>query len=163
MSNSTAASIPSPSRPDVVGHRSIDPRGHRFGAGVSVAILTFAFLANVPILVALVGIALGVSALFGTQYSILGRPWPTVRRVLRLGPPAELESEYPPRFAQALGTIGLAIATLAFVLGAPPIGWLLAGAVAGLQLLLAATGYCLGCKLYFLRWYAPAVFQRFAR
>ena len=43
------------------------------------------------------------------------------------------------------------------------IGWLLAGAVAGLQLLLAATGYCLGCKLYFLRWYAPAVFQRFAR
>ena len=163
MSNSTAASIPSPSRPDAVGHRSIDPRGHRFGAGVSVVILSFAFLANVPILVALVGIALGVSALFGTQYSILGRPWPTVRRVLRLGPPAELESEYPPRFAQALGTIGLAIATLAFVLGAPTLGWLLAGAVAGLQLLLAATGYCLGCKLYFLRWYAPAVFQRLAR
>ena len=89
--------------------RLIDPRGHRFGAGVSVVVLTLAFLANLPILVALVGLALGVSALFGTQYSILGKPWPTVRRVLRLGPPAELESEYPPRFAQALGTIGLGL------------------------------------------------------
>jgi hypothetical protein len=141
----------------------IDPRGHRFGAGVSVVILTVAFLANLPILVALVGIALGVSALFGTQYSALGKPWPTVRRILRLGPPAELESEYPPRFAQALGTIGLGLATLAFLIGAPTIGWLLAGAVGALQLLLAATGYCLGCKLYFLRWYAPAVFERLAR
>jgi len=39
--------------------------------------------------------------------------------------------------------------------------WLLAGAVAVLQALLAATGYCLGCRLYFLRWYAPALFDRF--
>ena len=163
MSNSTTASIPSTPRPDAAGHRYIDPRGHRFGAGISVVILGLAFFANVPILVALVGVALGVSALFGTQYSLLGKPWPTVRRVLRLGPPAELESEYPPRFAQALGTIGLGLATLAFVVGAPPLGWLVAGAVAALQLLLAATGYCLGCKLYFLRWYAPAVFERLAR
>jgi hypothetical protein len=149
--------------PDASGHRMIDPRGHRFGAGVSVVILSVAFLANLPVLVALVGLALGVSALFGTQYSLLGKPWPTVRRVLGLGPPAELESEYPPRFAQALGTIGLGLATFAFLIGAPTIGWLLAGAVGALQLLLAATGYCLGCKLYFLRWYAPAVFERLAR
>jgi uncharacterized protein DUF4395 len=39
-------------------------------------------------------------------------------------------------------------------------GWLLAGAVAALQLLLAATGYCLGCRLYGLRWYAPSIFDR---
>jgi hypothetical protein len=141
----------------------IDPRGHRFGAGVSVVILAIAFIANLPILVTFVGLALAASAVFGTQYSLLGRPWPTVRRVLRLGPPAELESEYPPRFAQALGTIGLGLATLAFIVGASTIGWLLAGAVASLQLLLAATGYCLGCKLYFLRWYAPSVFERLAR
>ena len=37
-------------------------------------------------------------------------------------------------------------------------GWLLVGAVAGLQTLLATTGYCLGCKLYFLRWWVPSVF-----
>jgi hypothetical protein len=30
----------------------------------------------------------------------------------------------------------------------------------GLQLVLAATGYCLGCRLYGLRWYAPRLFDR---
>jgi Domain of unknown function (DUF4395) len=163
MPEAAPSSIPVTARPNGGDQRYIDPRGHRFGAGVSVVILTIAFVANLPILVALVGLALGVSAIFGTQYSVLGKPWPTVRRILKLGPPAELESEYPPRFAQALGTVGLAIATLAFVVGVPTIGWLIAGAVGALQLLLAATGYCLGCKLYFLRWYAPAVFQRLAR
>jgi hypothetical protein len=163
MSEAAPSTIGVTARPGGAGQRYIDPRGHRFGAGVSVVILAVAFIANLPILVALVGLALGVSAFFGTQYSALGRPWPTVRRVLSIGPPGELESEYPPRFAQALGTLGLAIATIAFVVGVPTIGWLIAGAVGALQLLLAATGYCLGCKLYFLRWYAPSVFQRLAR
>jgi len=40
------------------------------------------------------------------------------------------------------------------------VGWILVGAVAGLQTLLAVTGYCLGCKLYFLRWWIPSVFAR---
>jgi hypothetical protein len=162
MSAQTSAPLASATTTEV-GQRLIDPRGQRFGAGVSVVILVVAFLANLPILVALVALVLAVSALFGTQYSLIGRPWPTVRRLLKLGPPAELESDYPPRFAQALGTVGLGLATLAFLLGASTIGWLLAGAVAALQLLLAATGYCVGCKLYFLRWYAPDVFLRVAR
>ena len=151
-------------------HRLIDPRGHRFGAGLSVVILVLGFIANVLLVVPLIGIALGVSAYFGTRYSALGRPWPLVRRALGLGPPAELESEVPPRFAQALGTLGLGLATVALaggsLTGAPlatATGWALAGAVAALQLLLAATGYCLGCQLYRLRWYAPRLFDRIVR
>lgn len=149
--------------------RLIDPRGQRFGAGVSVVVLALGFLANVPVVVPAIGLALGVSAYFGTRYSILGRPWPFVRRTLRLGPPRELESEVPPRFAQALGTLGLALATVALIAGAlggpalgaaTTVGWLLAGAVGSLQLLLAATGFCLGCRLYGLRWYAPRLFDR---
>ena len=27
-------------------------------------------------------------------------------------------------------------------------------------MLLAATGYCLGCKMYFLRWWVPSQFAR---
>ena len=147
--------------------RLIDPRGHRFGAALSSVILALGFAGNAPIVIPAVGLALGVSAYFGTRYSILGRPWPFVRRVLRLGPPAELESEVPPRFAQALGTLGLALATLALAAGAAGAGsiatgtgWLLGGAVGGLQLVLAVTGYCLGCQLYRLRWYAPRLFDR---
>jgi hypothetical protein len=141
----------------------IDPRGHRFGAGLSVVILVAAFLINAPVVVALVGLALGVSAWFGTRYSVLGRPWPLVRRLLRLGPPRELESEFPPRFAQALGSTALAAATLAFLVGIAPLGWLITAGVAALQSVLAVTGYCLGCRLYFLRWRAPGLFERLAR
>jgi hypothetical protein len=150
--------------------RLIDPRGHRFGAGLSVAFLVLGFIANVPLVVPAIGIALGVSAYFGTRYSALGRPWPLVRRALGLGAPVELESEVPPRFAQALGTLGLGLATVALAAGwltgaslATAAGWALAGAVAALQLVLAATGYCLGCQLYRLRWYAPRLFDRIVR
>ncbi len=146
--------------PPPAQRRLIDPRGHRFGAGLSVAILAVGFAAAAPIVIPLIALALGASAFFGTRWSALGRPWPFVRRALRLGPPAELESEVAPRFAQMLGTIGLALASVLLVAGLPAAAWLLAGGVAALQLVLAATGYCLGCRLYALRWYAPALFDR---
>ncbi len=143
--------------------RLIDPRGHRFGAGLSVVILIVAFVLGVPWVVTLIALTLGISAAYGTRYSALGRPWPHVRRLLRIGPAAEMEHEYPPRFAQALGAVGLAVAVLLFLIGVPVAGWTVTAVVGGLQLLLAATGYCLGCRLYFLRWWLPSLFQRLAR
>lgn len=56
--------------------------------------------------------------------------------------------------------MALILSLLAFAVGATAIGWLFALAVAGLQTLLGATGYCLGCKLYFLRWRVPAAMTR---
>jgi len=143
--------------------RMIDPRGHRFGAALSVVILLIALVLNLPFLVVAIGLALFVSAWFGTRYSALGRPWPYVRKALRIGPPAELESELPPRFAQALGATGLGLAVIFFLVGLPIVAWALTLAVAALQFVLAATGYCLGCRLYFLRWRLPGLFERLAR
>lgn len=142
--------------------RRIDPRGHRFGGGLSAAILALAFALGTPALVLAIAVALWVSAAFGTRYSILGRPWPLIRRALRIGPPAELEGEFPPRFAQAFGAVVLTVALVLFAAGATTGAWLLTGAVAALQTVLAVTGYCLGCRLYFLRWYGPALFDRLA-
>ncbi len=139
--------------------RQIDPRGQRFGAGVSAAIFAIAFAMSVPWLAVLVGLDLAVSAAFGTRWFVPGRAWPVIRRMLRIGP-AEPEHEYPPRFAQALGATLLGLAALAFVAGAAVLGWLLVGAVAALQALLAATGICIGCRLYFLRWWVPSLFAR---
>jgi uncharacterized protein DUF4395 len=141
--------------------REIDPRGQRFGAGASVVVLALAFVANAPFVVAFVGLALGVSSAFGTRFFVLGRPWPLVRSALRLRP-TQPEHEYPPRFAQALGTTFLALALVLFAAVGSPLGWLPVAAVAGLQALLAATGYCVGCRLYFLRWWVPSRFARFA-
>jgi hypothetical protein len=146
--------------------RHIDPRGQRFGAGGSALALVAATVLGLTaapaawLVVPLVGTALGVSAALGTRYFVFGRPWPAVRSLLRLGPPAELEHEIPPRFAQALGATVLGVAALLFLVGATPVGWVFTLAVAGLQTLLAVTGYCLGCKLYGLTWYVPSLFDR---
>ena len=143
--------------------RMLDPRGVRFGAGLSVVVLASAYALNAPIIVAAIWLGLGASAMFGTRFWPLSRPWPLVRSTLRLGPPAELEAEYPPRFAQALGSSVLTLGLILFVAGATPFAWLLVAAVGALQALLAVTGYCLGCRLYFLRWWVPALFDRITR
>jgi Domain of unknown function (DUF4395) len=146
-----AATLPAP--------RMIDPRGHRFGAGLSAVLLLGSFALNAPLGVAIALLSIGTSAAFGLRWSIYGAIWRRLARVLRLGR-TELEHEYPPRFAQTLGSVALILSLVAFALGAPVLGWIFAFAVAGLQTLLAVTGYCLGCRLYFLRWWVPAAVTR---
>ena len=142
--------------------RTIDPRGQRFGAGVSVVILAVAFVTGQPWIASLVGLNLLVASAFGSRLFLPGRPWPVLRKALRLGP-TEPEHEYPPRFAQALGGIFIAAGTVLWLVGLPILGWVFVVVVTGLQTLLATTGYCLGCKLYFLRWYVPSLFARLFR
>ena len=139
--------------------RMIDPRGHRFGAAVSGLLLVGSFVANQPLGVLIALLSIGVSAAFGLRWSIYGAVWRRIVPVLRLGR-AEPEHEYPPRFAQTLGSVALVLSLVAFITGAPALGWLFALAVAALQGLLAATGYCLGCRLYFLRWWVPDLATR---
>jgi len=139
--------------------RMIDPRGHRFGAATSAVLLITAFLTSSVWLVALVLLSIGVSAAFGLRYSIYGAIWRRIVKVAKLGP-TEPEHEYPPRFAQVLGSVALILALVSFALGAATLGWLFTLAVAGLQTVLGVTGYCLGCRLYFLRWWVPSVFAR---
>ena len=143
--------------------RQIDPRGQRFGAGVSAVILGLALVLSLPWLALLVGLNLAASSAFGTRLFLPGRLWPIIRSGFRLGRPAELEHEYPPRFAQALGATVLGLAMLAFAAGASLVGWLLVVAVAALQTVLAVTGICIGCRLYFLRWWVPAFVARLFR
>jgi hypothetical protein len=139
--------------------RMIDPRGHRFGAAVSGLLLVGSFLLDAPIGVAIALASIGISAAFGLRWSIYGIVWRRIVRLARLGP-AEPEHEYPPRFAQTLGSTVLVLSLVAFVAGAPALGWALALAVAGLQGLLGITGYCLGCRMYFLRWWVPGLVTR---
>ena len=139
--------------------RAIDPRGQRFGAGVSAVILGVAIASGAFWLAALVGLNLLIAAAFGTRFFLPGRPWRALKVVLALRP-AEPEHEYPPRFAQALGGTFVALAGAMYLAGVSPLAWLLVAAVAALQTLLAVTGYCLGCRLYFLRWLVPSILAR---
>lgn len=153
------SAIPDGAAADLPPARMIDPRGHRFGAGVSAVLLLLSFLLGAPLAVAVVLASIGSSALFGLRYSIYGAIWRRIVRAAQLGA-VEPEHEYPPRFAQVLGSVVLILGLAAFALGLPALGWLCAAAVAALQTLLATTGYCLGCRLYFLRWWVPSLVTR---
>ncbi len=59
-----------------------------------------------------------------------------------------------------MGATFLALGTALLWLGISPWGWLPVAAVVGLQALLAVTGFCLGCRLFFLRWWVPDSFAR---
>jgi hypothetical protein len=148
--------IPADAAANLPPATKIDPRGHRFGAGLSALLLIASFVTGwIPgVLLALLSI--GTSAAFGLRYSIYGVLWRRIARTLQL-PKVEPEHEYPPRFAQTLGSTALILSLVAFAFGATGLGWVLALAVAALQSLLALTGYCLGCRLYFLRWWVPSV------
>jgi len=63
--------------------RHIDPRGQRFGAGVSVLVLLVALVLGLPWLALLVGLNLGLSAAFGTRLFLPGR---LARRAPRAAP-----------------------------------------------------------------------------
>ena len=152
-----AATTPAEVRP--ASGRWIDPRAQRLGAATSAVVLLIALALDAWPLVALVGVDLALSAGLGTRWFVFSRPWPVIRRAFAIGP-SELEHEMPPRFAQALGATFLALAIALLVAGLQPWGWIPVLAVIALQALLAATGFCLGCRLFFLRWWVPDLFAR---
>ena len=105
-------------------------------------------------------LSIGVSAAFGLRYSIYGAIWRRIVKVAHLGP-AEPEHEYPPRFAQVLGSVAL---TLSLRVVRSSARRRSAGSSPSRsprsRRCSATTGYCLGCRLYFLRWWVPDVVTR---
>ena len=59
-----------------------------------------------------------------------------------------LEDARPPRFANLVGAVFLAAATVLYAAGLGVAGAVLGALVAGLALLAAATGFCTGCEAY---------------
>jgi hypothetical protein len=129
----------------------VDVRGPRFGAAITTAVLAAALVVQGPVGVGLVAwqwLAFAISTVAGLAWSPYGNLFRLVKRRFDLGPAPDVETEGPPRFAQACG---LAVATAALVLfavGATAAGWVAVGVVLALSALLAFTGICVGCELY---------------
>lgn len=131
----------------------IDPRGPRFGAALTAALLVAVLLAPPgPVatgILAVVVALFAVGAVRGPQGTPQGVLFRTVVRP-RLSPPAHLEDPRPPRFAQR---VGLGITGVGWALGLAgfPVAVTVAAAVALVAAFLnAAVGFCLGCELYLL-------------
>ena len=131
----------------------IDPRGPRFGAGVTAALLVATLLLGTSRAATLLLTAIALLFLLGTARGVQGTAQGWVFKTWirpRLSAPAELEDPRPPRFAQLVGlvVVGLGLVVAAFgVALAVPVSAALALVAAFLN---AAFGLCLGCELYLL-------------
>jgi hypothetical protein len=124
----------------------IDSRAPRFNQGVVGSLSLVAFLVGWwPLYAILAGqFALGLT--LGRRFCL-----PCIayfELVQPLAGEGPIEDSRPPRFANRLGLVFLGGAAVAHAAGAPVLGSALGLMVAGLALLSAATGFCLGCELY---------------
>jgi hypothetical protein len=128
----------------------VDKVGMRFGAALSAAVLVLAFAADIEIVVPFVAAALGIGAIFGPSKSPMSMLFRGLKATLLKRIPADPEPAAPPRFAQTLGFVFLAAASVALWADAIGLGWTLALLVAVLQALLGTTGICIGCEMYLI-------------
>lgn len=137
--------------------KGIDPRGPRFGAGITGILLLVTiglWLGGLTlaayIVFAYIVLVFAWGAFAGVQRHPYGLFFKAVIRP-RLKPPTELEDPTPPTFAQGVGLvitlIGLLLAMLPGVELALPIAAGLAFIAAFLNSVFA---YCLGCQIYLL-------------
>lgn len=131
----------------------IDPRGPRFAATLTTALLAVVLLtAPSPTAVALL-VAQTVLFAVGAFGGIQRTPYAWLFKRLvrpRLAPPTELEDAAPPRFAQAVGLAFALVALAGFGTGVTALGLVATGFALAAAFLNAAFGFCLGCELYLL-------------
>ena len=134
----------------------IDPRGPRFGAGITAVLLLVVIGLSLGGLIVPALIIFAAQTLlfaWGALAGIQRHPYGLLFKRLvrpRLKPPAELEDPVPPTFAQGVGFFITAIGVILTLLGltlALPIAAALAFIAAFLN---SVFGYCLGCQIYLL-------------
>jgi hypothetical protein len=133
----------------------LDPRGQRFAATVTSAVLVVILLTGWGWL------ALAQTLIFAiTAYDPRKGPYGLIYRALvlpRIGPSAEREPAAPVRFAQLVGFTFAAVATIGYLSGVTALGVVFAACALLAAFLNAAFGLCLGCEAYLaLRRLRPA-------
>jgi hypothetical protein len=127
----------------------VDPRGQRFSAAITAAVLVVVLFTGSVWLLAAQAAVFGAGAVLGLKYA----PYGLIYRALvrpRLGPPKEMEDEAPPRFAQGVGLAFAIIGVIGYATGVTPLGIVATAFALVAAFLNAAFGLCLGCEMYVL-------------
>ena len=133
--------------------KQIDPRGPRFGAAITTAVLAIILL-TIPSNIALV--LLGVQTVvfgLGAFVGLHAQPYGILYRKLvapKLGKPTALEAVEPPQFAQFVGFLFAATGLIALLAGADLVATIAVGGALGAAFLNAAFNFCLGCEMYLI-------------
>jgi hypothetical protein len=128
---------------------SIDARGPRAGAAITTVVLAIVAITGSGWLLFAQTLVFAIGALAGLRYAPYGLLYRYLIRP-RLGPPARLEAEAPPRFAQGVGMVVAGIGAIGFALGAPVAGMVFAALALAAAFLNAVFDLCLGCQMYLL-------------
>lgn len=127
----------------------IDPRGPRFAALITTAVLIAVLITGSAWLLAAQAAVFAIGASFGLRYAPYGLIYRYAIRP-RLGPPPELEAEAPPRFAQGVGLVFALIGVIGYAKGVTGLGIAAAGLALIAAFLNGAFGICLGCEMYLI-------------
>jgi hypothetical protein len=127
----------------------IDPRGPRFGAVITTAVLIVVLITGSPWLLAAQAAVFAIGAIFGLKYAPYGLIYRYAVRP-RLGPPSELEAEAPPRFAQGVGLVFAVAGVIGYASGATVVGIAATALALVAAFLNGAFGICLGCEMYLI-------------
>ena len=149
------------------GRPGIDPRGPRFGAGITAVLLLVVIglalagpavppesvgaRAAEPALILLAAISLLFA--WGAFAGIRRHPYGLLFKALvrpRLAPPSHLEDPVPPTFSQGVGFVITLIGVVLHLVGVPYL--LLVAAILAFfaAFLNSVFDYCLGCQIYLL-------------
>ncbi len=126
--------------------RAVDPRGLRFAAALTSVVLALVLLTESPWLLLAQAVVFAMGAVGYSPYAVVFRL--LVRP--RLGPPAGLEDDRPPRFAQGVGLVFALLGLAGFLAGSQLLALVATGAAFVAAFLNAAFGVCLGCEMYLL-------------
>ncbi len=127
----------------------IDPRGPRFGALITTAVLIVVLITSSAWLLAEQALVFAIGAFLGLKHA----PYGLIYRYLvrpRLGPPKELEAQAPPRFAQGVGLVFAVAGVIGYAGGVTGLGVVATAMALIAAFLNGAFGICLGCELYLL-------------
>ncbi len=138
----------------------VDPRGPRFIAWATAAVLAVVLLTGWWPLLAAQVVVFALSAFASLSLN----PWGRVYRALvapRLKPTTEREDAAPLRFAQGVGFVFAVVGTVGYATGLTGVGVVATSFALVAALLNAAFAFCLGCEVFLLlRRFAPALVRQ---
>ncbi|MBK5306405.1 MAG: DUF4395 domain-containing protein [Frankiaceae bacterium] len=121
----------------------IDPRGQRFAAWITSAVLAGVLLTHSATLLAVQAVVFALGATGRSPYAAL---WKRIPK----SPPSELEDKRPPQFAQGVGLAFAVVGTIGYATSVTTLGTVATAAALAAAFLNAAFGFCLGCEIYLL-------------
>jgi hypothetical protein len=128
---------------------TIDARGPRFTATITLVVLAIALLTQSIYVIGFQLLVFGMAAFIGLKKS----PYGIIYRKLvqpRLRGPVPLEDQRPPRFAQLVGFLFALVAAIGLLSDANAVFTIATSFALVAAFLNSAFGFCLGCQMYLI-------------